>query len=364
MLAGVKPADRPSLNLPQKASVAALVRSFAYLAPDGDDDEGGARGRDVDADRSRHEKTREALDAVGISRDEGLGIMRLLLATLHLGNVEFGEAEHASIDLDADDGSAAALREAAALLGVESAAQLADGMCSRRFKAGSDFVTANNSAAQASDVRHALSKQLYSCLFAWLVAHINRSLAYDEAAALSAYGSSAGPHIAYVDIFGFEIFETNSLEQVWNARATKIEVAPYTRPDSPPIRAPTPAPGRAAVHQLRQREAAAPLRRRALRGGAEDVRGRGRPRRAARLLGQPQRRRDDRRLAAGLALDAHRGVRLPEGLRLVVPAEGVQRLPTARRVRRGEDAAHRLPSFKVVTLTLTLTPTLTLTLFR
>ena len=29
-----------------------------------------------------------------------------------------------------------------------------------------------------------------------------------------AYGGGAGPHIAYVDIFGFEIFETNSLEQL------------------------------------------------------------------------------------------------------------------------------------------------------
>ena len=93
------------------------------------------------------------------------------------------------------------------------ASHIAAGMCTRKLKAGTDWVTTANTVEQASEVRHALAKQLYSFLFTWLVVQINSSLAYNpDAASASAYG--LGAHIAYVDIFGFEIFALNSLEQL------------------------------------------------------------------------------------------------------------------------------------------------------
>jgi hypothetical protein len=87
-------------------------------------------------------------------------------------------------------------------------------MCSRRLKAGADWITTANTVEQASEVRHALVKQLYSYLFLWLVRRINDSLAQPPEQLAEYVGTGAGPHIAYVDIFGFEIFETNSLEQL------------------------------------------------------------------------------------------------------------------------------------------------------
>jgi myosin heavy subunit len=144
------------------------------------------------------------MDAVGISSTDRLGGVRLLAALLHLGNIDFGEEDLAAVD-EEDESLAAAAR----LLGCEPQ-HLGTGLCSRKLKAGADWVTTQNTVAQASDVRHALAKQLYSFYFTSLVKKINGSLEYHEAG--QSYGP--GPHIAYVDIFGFEVFTVNSLEQL------------------------------------------------------------------------------------------------------------------------------------------------------
>ncbi|GJY57207.1 myosin 1 [Tanacetum coccineum] len=58
---------------------------------------------------------------------------------------------------------------------------------------------------KASDSRDALAKSIYSCLFDWLVEQINKSL--------SAGKRWAGLSISILDIYGFESFDVNSLEQ-------------------------------------------------------------------------------------------------------------------------------------------------------
>ena len=60
-------------------------------------------------------------------------------------------------------------------------------------------------AVQAASVRDALSKAIYNNLFDWIVARLNR--------ALNAL-SGASYVIGVLDIYGFEIFENNSFEQL------------------------------------------------------------------------------------------------------------------------------------------------------
>ena len=84
------------------------------------------------------------------------GVMQLLVAILHLGNVGFGSGDEAAVD---DDVSWASLEAACALLQADPA-KVRDGMCLRRMKAGSEWVTTGNTGSQASDVRHALAKQV------------------------------------------------------------------------------------------------------------------------------------------------------------------------------------------------------------
>lgn len=59
--------------------------------------------------------------------------------------------------------------------------------------------------AQASSVRDALAKAIYNNLFDWIVARVNVSM---KAQAPTAH------IIGVLDIYGFEIFETNQFEQL------------------------------------------------------------------------------------------------------------------------------------------------------
>ena len=71
--------------------------------------------------------------------------------------------------------------------------------------AGETFVR-KHAVVQALDVRDALGKALYDRLFSWIVNRINRQL--------HSPSESMGRSIAVLDIFGFEHFRHNSLEQL------------------------------------------------------------------------------------------------------------------------------------------------------
>ena len=203
VLAGVPANERVAIGLPAKGQP-----SFAYLST------AGAKARSADRDAQVFERTREAMAAVGLRASEQAGAFKLLVALLHLGNIGFGSGDDAKLEPTGSSAASKAVQEAARLLGTDPA-HLSTGMCSRRLKAGSDWVTTQNTVEQAVEVRHALVKQLYSYLFLWLVRRINQSLARTPTElAEGPYGGGVGPHIAYVDIFGFEIFDTNSLEQL------------------------------------------------------------------------------------------------------------------------------------------------------
>lgn len=72
---------------------------------------------------------------------------------------------------------------------------------------GSDVVKRLN-ALQAGNARDAAARMIYSRTFNWLEQQINQFLNGDEEDA------SALRHIGLLDIFGFERFEKNSLEQL------------------------------------------------------------------------------------------------------------------------------------------------------
>ena len=98
-----------------------------------------------------------------------------------------------------------ALLQAAMFLGVD-ANELRKWTLKRQMQLRGEKIVSNLSQAQATAVRDSVAKYVYTCLFDWLVAQMNKSLApRDEAAAASMIG--------VLDIYGFECFKSNSYEQ-------------------------------------------------------------------------------------------------------------------------------------------------------
>ena len=148
----------------------------------------------------------EAMRIIGLTDDEQMSMVRMLATILWLGNVHFvenaqGDAEIANPDVTAF---------CAYLLEVDpSAVQRALTQrimeTQRGGRRGSVYEVPLN-PTQAAAVRDALSKAIYNNLFDWIVARINRSL--------QAQSQTAASVIGVLDIYGFEIFENNSFEQL------------------------------------------------------------------------------------------------------------------------------------------------------
>ncbi|CAG8616843.1 14409_t:CDS:10 [Funneliformis mosseae] len=162
---------------------------------------------DVDGidDNKDYSETLEAMEVIGLQKHEQDDIFRMLAIILWLGNVLFDED---------DDGNSVISDEnvtnfIAYIMEVEPAALnkvLTSRMIetSRGGRRGSVYEVPLN-PIQASAVRDALAKAIYNNLFEWIVERVNQALRSR---------SQSSFVIGVLDIYGFEIFEENSFEQL------------------------------------------------------------------------------------------------------------------------------------------------------
>jgi myosin V len=73
----------------------------------------------------------------------------------------------------------------------------------------SEKIVTNLNAAAATVVRDSVAKFVYACVWEYLVAVVNESLLGDEGSGIK----KAEKFIGVLDIYGFEHFKKNSLEQ-------------------------------------------------------------------------------------------------------------------------------------------------------
>jgi myosin-1 len=156
-------------------------------------------------DHGDFKDTLNAMKVIGLQKAEQDNIFRMLAAVLWLGNVTFVEDK---------EGNAAVADQSvvdfvAYLLEVDSShvnKALTERILetSRGGRRGSVYNVPLN-IPQAGSVRDALAKGIYFNLFDWIVQRVNVSL---KARGASAYS------IGILDIYGFEIFEKNSFEQL------------------------------------------------------------------------------------------------------------------------------------------------------
>ncbi|KAJ5818819.1 Myosin-1 [Penicillium riverlandense] len=156
-------------------------------------------------DVAEFKDTLDAMRIIGMSEAEQDNVFRMLAAILWIGNIQFTE----------DDSSNASITDqstvdfVAYLMEVDSAEvnkALTNRLMetSRGGRRGSVYEVPLNTV-QAVAVRDALAKAIYFNLFDWIVERVNQSLAARGAIANS---------IGILDIYGFEIFEKNSFEQL------------------------------------------------------------------------------------------------------------------------------------------------------
>jgi myosin heavy subunit len=183
------------------------------------------------------------LKCLGVPSEQQASLLACLAGVLHLGNLEFvaspsspinkglknarrlsggrrmsgGDAprmDPSAVRIGARESADGAFATACALLGLE-ASELERGLTYRSMTmqrgADSETVHVVLDTDKCAAMREGLMKAIYSSLFEWAIAFINTQLSGTTSQDASA---ASAPFIGLLDIFGFESFATNSLEQL------------------------------------------------------------------------------------------------------------------------------------------------------
>ncbi|XP_078081481.1 myosin-4-like [Mustelus asterias] len=145
--------------------------------------------------------TDEAIDILGFTNDEKIGIYKLTGAVMHYGNLKFKQKQR---EEQAEPDGTEVADKIAYLMGLNSA-DLLKALCYPRVKVGNEFVTKGQTVQQVNNAVGALAKSVYEKMFLWMVIRINQQLDTKQ---------SRQYFIGVLDIAGFEIFDYNSLEQL------------------------------------------------------------------------------------------------------------------------------------------------------
>ncbi|XP_069050592.1 myosin heavy chain, fast skeletal muscle-like [Lepisosteus oculatus] len=145
--------------------------------------------------------TDTAIDILGFSPEEKVGIYKLTGAVMHHGNMKFKQKQR---EEQAEPDGTEVADKVGYLTGLNSA-DLLKALCYPRVKVGNEFVTKGQTVQQVNNSVGALAKSIYEKMFLWMVVRINQMLDTKQARQF---------FIGVLDIAGFEIFNFNSLEQL------------------------------------------------------------------------------------------------------------------------------------------------------
>ncbi|XP_026207102.1 myosin-1-like [Anabas testudineus] len=145
--------------------------------------------------------TDSAIDILGFTGEERIGIYKLTGAVMHYGSMKFKQKQR---EEQAEPDGTEVADKAAYLMGLNSA-DLLKALCYPRVKVGNEYVTKGQTVQQVYNAIGALAKSVYEKMFLWMVLRINQMLDTKQPRQF---------FIGVLDIAGFEIFDYNSLEQL------------------------------------------------------------------------------------------------------------------------------------------------------
>eukprot|EP01040_Poterioochromonas_malhamensis_P010041 gene10041-10914_t len=164
-------------------------------------------------DSTNYVQLKSDLLKIGIEKRQLLELLDAIIGILHLGNVLFEDAgdvsggariasqHHQGIGNDP-------LINAALFLGIQPD-QLQDLMTYKSFTSRGEKIIRPLNTTQAKVARDAITKAIYRALFDWLVNTLNAKLLDATPEELSTCSS-----LVLVDIFGFDSFQYNSMDQL------------------------------------------------------------------------------------------------------------------------------------------------------
>eukprot|EP00166_Cyanidium_caldarium_P005462 ctg_666.g363 len=191
---------------------------YLYAADAGRGDPASANTRTANAElhaaelRTRYHEVLAAMQALELPVED---IMRLLLAILLLGNIEFGSDDGDGSDLDGCyvrrlDVAA----QVAELLEVDLT-RLEEALVSRTISVRGEHFRRRHSVEEAEEARDALAKVLYRAVFDAIVTGIDRQLKQPQTPTeAEVEDEDEEGYIFLLDQTGFESGEFNSLEQL------------------------------------------------------------------------------------------------------------------------------------------------------
>ena len=159
-------------------------------------------------DAKDFKEVQEAFKELEFTEKETDGLFAVVSAVLALGNVTFRETKRGD-ESEVDPSSRRFLSAAAANLGVTEEV-LGKALVTRALRVRMEVTMCALDVKKASDSRDALCKFAYARMFDWLVQRVNVSMGVGGAKGSRRHNL----YIGILDIFGFEIFKSNSFEQL------------------------------------------------------------------------------------------------------------------------------------------------------
>lgn len=151
-------------------------------------------------------RTSKSLSAVGFSDTEKDYIYQILAGILYAGEFELNKINENDMGcfevriVESED-----LDNFSTTFGLK-VSDVQEMMCTRKMTAGGKILIEELSGAQSLNLRKVLIQEIYSRLFQWIMFRINENIKISCDIEPSTLG--------IFDIFGFENFEQNSLEQL------------------------------------------------------------------------------------------------------------------------------------------------------
>ncbi|KHJ87840.1 myosin head, partial [Oesophagostomum dentatum] len=154
-------------------------------------------------DKEEFRITDNAFDVMHFTDREKHDLYKTCAAIMHMSRFAFRQKpreEQAEID------SMDSPMKAAKLFGIDPD-QLVIALVKPRIKVGTEWVNKGQTKQQVDWAVGALAKAIYARMFSWIIKRVNQTL--------SANLEGSANYIGVLDIAGFEIFDSNSFEQLW-----------------------------------------------------------------------------------------------------------------------------------------------------